>query len=358
MRSGMSVVMSVETRNHQDARCPRCGYDLHGVIESWKRECPIYGICSECGLEFEWGEFLSPQRAPERWCVEYVRWWKIAGSSFKTLLLIMFRPAKFWRELQMIYAPRWIRIPVIILPAAVILYLILSISVGAHVHNAYKRASAAGPITGYPPIIVSLYAAVNPFSKYYIIYTTTTSTGAGRTSATSQGTPRPRSILYNKLNDFRFIVKDSLRAVRYGGFFVPFRQGQDSVVFAHVLLMAGLCPLAFFALPRSLRAAKVRRAHILRIWGYSAGILVWPAALMVFSPIGPDILWQWWKESREFVIYGAGAGGLIIWWSLASKHYLKLPHAWGVGASMVVLAYLGGMFLVSFIDFLFMLLPE
>ena len=42
--------------------------------------------------------------------------------------------------------------------------------------------------------------------------------------------------------------------------------------------------------------------------------------------------------------------GMIIWWSLAAKHYLKLPHAWGVGVSMVVLAYVVELFFASLIN--------
>lgn len=345
--------MSVDpTPSRKKISCPRCGYDLHGVIESWKRECPISGVCSECGLEFEWSELLSPHHTVARWCVEYAWGWRIVESSFKTLLMILFSPARFWRELKMVHTTRWIGIPTIILPAAVILYLILSISVGVHVHKSFKREIARGMKTVRSPLIDGLYAAANPFSTHSVTYTTVLRTASGRTYGTGRSTSRPRTILYRKLDPFCYIVKDTLRAVRYGGFFLPFRQGQDSVVFTHVLIMAVLSPLAFFALPRSLRQAKARRTHILRIWCYSAGVLVWPTALMVFSPIGPDLLWQWWREGREFVIYGSGAAGLIIWWSLASKHYLKLPHSWGVGFSMVVLAYLGGLFLMSFSDFL------
>ena len=44
------------------AACPRCGYDLRGALETWKRKCPINGVCTECGLKFEWGELLCERR--------------------------------------------------------------------------------------------------------------------------------------------------------------------------------------------------------------------------------------------------------------------------------------------------------
>lgn len=43
----------------QTPTCPRCGYDLSGIIASWTDSCPLAGICSECGLEFRWRDLLS-----------------------------------------------------------------------------------------------------------------------------------------------------------------------------------------------------------------------------------------------------------------------------------------------------------
>ena len=45
--------MQVE-QAHRD--CPRCGYDLSGEIATWTEACPVRGLCTECGLEFAWGE--------------------------------------------------------------------------------------------------------------------------------------------------------------------------------------------------------------------------------------------------------------------------------------------------------------
>lgn len=40
--------------------CPKCGYDLSGAVRSWTDRCPTKGVCSECGLEFNWGVLLLP----------------------------------------------------------------------------------------------------------------------------------------------------------------------------------------------------------------------------------------------------------------------------------------------------------
>lgn len=151
---------------------------------------------------------------------------------------------------------------------------------------------------------------------------------------------------------------DVRRQIR-GNQFAPFQASMRmSVVIVQGLMLVALCPLAFMALPQSLRQAKVRWRHLLRIALYSSLIIVLPLGLYCHHQIygwraynffGRQF-WAWFVVGSLIYILL----GLILWWSLAAKHYLKLPHAWGVGASMVVLAYLGGMFLVSAIDFLMM----
>ena len=124
-----------------------------------------------------------------------------------------------------------------------------------------------------------------------------------------------------------------------------------SVVIVQGLMLFALCPLAFMALPQSLRKAKVRWQHLVRIALYSWPIIVPPLGLYIRNWNGgwnfPWWLPQWLIPCSLIYVLT----GLILWWSLAAKYYLKLPHAWGVGISMVVLAYAGGLFIVSLIDF-------
>jgi len=56
--------------NVDDARCPRCGYDLRGAVATWNDTCPMSGTCTECGLFFEWAELFSAVFAMPPWCVE------------------------------------------------------------------------------------------------------------------------------------------------------------------------------------------------------------------------------------------------------------------------------------------------
>ncbi len=44
--------------------CPRCGYDLPGTIASWTHSCPLRGVCSECGTNFDWVLVFNPKFIP------------------------------------------------------------------------------------------------------------------------------------------------------------------------------------------------------------------------------------------------------------------------------------------------------
>ena len=51
--------------------CPRCGYDLGGHIASWTGSCPLHSECPECGLVVRWGEFIAQIRSGPAWSFEH-----------------------------------------------------------------------------------------------------------------------------------------------------------------------------------------------------------------------------------------------------------------------------------------------
>lgn len=53
-------------------RCPRCGYDQSGVAAGFgPADFPERGVCSECGLGFDWLDVLQPERREVPWLVEH-----------------------------------------------------------------------------------------------------------------------------------------------------------------------------------------------------------------------------------------------------------------------------------------------
>jgi hypothetical protein len=80
--------------------CPRCGYDQSGVVDSWKESCPLYGTCSECGLELDWKVVLDPTLRGPRWSFEHGPRWSL--RRFAATALRALRPRLLFGQLVML----------------------------------------------------------------------------------------------------------------------------------------------------------------------------------------------------------------------------------------------------------------
>lgn len=90
-------------------RCPRCGYALGGVVESWRESCAVQGVCSECGLGFEWADLLRVDRQRLPWLYEHAgRWWN-AWAMLRTLWMLTL-PWRFWGRVRVHHRVAWGRL--------------------------------------------------------------------------------------------------------------------------------------------------------------------------------------------------------------------------------------------------------
>ncbi len=80
-------------------RCARCGYDFIGDVESWKESCPVAGVCSECGLGFEWADVLRADRQRLGWLYEHAEHWWDVRRAWGTVIRALF-PWQFWKKVQ------------------------------------------------------------------------------------------------------------------------------------------------------------------------------------------------------------------------------------------------------------------
>lgn len=113
-QAGMTAIGTKQTISTlaSKAKCPRCGYDLRGAIETWKDQCPLTGICTECGLEIKWAEVLHPEKFEPQWCVEFVPFkMRLLQSCGKTFIR-SFWPFRFWSLLKMSLDIRWGRLTI------------------------------------------------------------------------------------------------------------------------------------------------------------------------------------------------------------------------------------------------------
>lgn len=83
--------------------CPRCGYDLSGAAAAWNHaesaSCPMRGTCSECGLEFAWGDVFNPTLGPSRHYFENAERLGLA-NAMRTWLWTLWPPL-FWSRVGM-----------------------------------------------------------------------------------------------------------------------------------------------------------------------------------------------------------------------------------------------------------------
>lgn len=87
--------------------CPRCAYDLDGLIAAWPEGvAPARGTCSECGLEFAWQDLLDPRRQRCAGLFEHARTMREHVAWFARTLLWMVWPGVYWSRVQMHHETR------------------------------------------------------------------------------------------------------------------------------------------------------------------------------------------------------------------------------------------------------------
>lgn len=345
----------------RSARCPRCGYDQRGVIVTWKDSCPLEGVCSECGLCFEWAELLSTRVRWPRWCVEYATsGLTLPARAIKTLCRTPW-PWGFWRSLQMHHAPRWQGMALYWLSLLTALYVLFAIGqslIAARVWHALQQPSRLAG-SGTPPKIISqpvgtvaVRALLLPFSR--------TSPAVVSFGGVKYEFPPPASFLpdvngstyvtstgvWVRFQDYwYFNVAGSIPPSVYAPGRTWFARGLAGMAtfLGHAGLTLAFSTLAFAALPQTRRRYKIRWSHVVRIAAYAAALLIVPAFIFVMHGQVNRILLRSasfdlrWLFLSCFVYWPIW---LVAWWSAASRLYLRIPHAWGVGIGVVIVGML------------------
>lgn len=373
--------MNEDATNDRPATCPRCGYDQRGVVTTWTECCPLVGTCTECGLQFNWPEVLSEKIRRPRWCVEYVTG-RIRFLMATALTLGQsFWPWGFWQSLKMSYEPQWRRIAAYVLTLAILPYLLIvlmQIGVATYLWQSFGFGSAQKIAIQTPSgVVVStmsrtsdvdflqfvLWSAAAPYSDdspgtVTEVWAANPWTGpGGRSNTASQLSPR--SILQYWLVNSQSLVVGTGIWYKEPTWNIWIWSGQANLFWtgflglspqetAVVLLTGFLTMTAFFSaaafalLPQSRREAKVRWRHIIRVFLYSLALVLLLPTFFVLSRIAIFLFNSFGGWLEQFAIWSLVCIPLIlvIWWSVATRRYLKMRHAWGVGAAVVVVAVL------------------
>lgn len=377
--------MSIETRNLHNARCPRCGYELRGLIESWRESCPLLGICSECGLKFIWSEVLHPEKYEPLWCVEFPSAGPIWRSALKTYLR-SFLPWRFFSELKMANAVRWKRLlayVTLLITSLLTCYVIEQSTVAIlawrlcqqELSSLQTWAKATIPkyeqeidelkasedtpaqqIADWQAELNSLKAtAINPGSINVTLTEAVFEAIIFPLRRDSQGlvlTPMWIQTYPAPINLHAMVMVRKNRAIHLRRMPDKFLRKSLVIIIMQLALFPGI-PLAFLLMPVSRHVAKVRLEHIFRVLLYSLFLPVTVFCLLVMlfsagtfvSMLEPICYWM----GKVLFTYATWIA-LIVWWALATKHYLKMLHGWIVAllfALIVMLLTLMALFLFT-----------
>lgn len=268
--------------------CPRCGYDLSGLVASWVRSCPMEATCAECGLEFDCGLALSPRLIGPPWSYEHTpeprsdRFWRTSLWSLlpwviwtKLRVDHQVRAARLWRFLW-----RWL---------AGVHFLLLTGTAAA-----WMLAMAGRPRgLGTELWLAGESALKNPWPLLRWAVTPYAHTAIF-----------PSGAIY-PLFPF-FLVT-----------YVP----------------TALMPAWLAILGDSFRAARVRRVHLLRGLACSVpGAACWAFGLMALLPLVAWLATRWLPVGKA---WGLALGSIAlffpiyhgVWWYVFIRWYLRLKHA-------------------------------
>lgn len=281
--------------------CPRCGYDVSGVVPTWTESCPLEGTCSECGLTFAWVDIFRPDRVAPAWSFEHGRdrllpcWFATVG---RTLV-----PSEFWSRLRLGARLRYGRLALIALPlllAGCAITMACGARWGYLLWSEYNAPGASTRALWRPPPSFSAFKWL----------------GEPGDSMLTMGLMPWRRILWEGS------ILDGLPTF--------------------AVIWAMLVPLQFLVLGQSLSRARCRRVHLARGWAYQ-----WAGVIMLVGTVLISRVWAPWTPRSG--ISGLFAGGVLAawmawYWCEFTRAYLRLPRPQFVALVMLATAALQTLF--------------
>jgi hypothetical protein len=363
----------------QAIACPRCGYDQRGVVATWTEQCPLEGTCAECGLSFPWCEVMYPEKFEPRWCVEYEPiWWRVPRAAARTFVK-SFWPWGFWRRMKMSHP---IRLPrmfayVVLLQMPFLLGYVVEQGVAAIIMRAKidrdmraRQAAAMADVARAQKILAAndlgpeygnideatktrileqikanlpwSQAIANSPASVNISYSVAAAEAILQPLATrSQGTVTEQGVTspYEPPCRVHYAVLQW-----YWGIDNLKESAWESIYWLgiFVLVCAGM-PISFVLLPVSMRHAKVRWTHILRISMYSTFIpiaVLWVMAGSFALGLLTRSTGDGWGRLMSLSTTWGIALMILAWWWAAIRCYLRIPHALFTTLTLALMCWL------------------
>lgn len=287
-------------------RCPRCDYDLGGLLGAWTDQCPLSGRCSECGLGLDWADVFNPARITPAWSFEHTRVHRVR-RLFSTLIRT-FRPTRLFNELRL-------EVPVVTWRLVIVLVVL---ALGFHV---------AMTVIG---------AALDALRLWPYL-------GQAR----------------NRVQGLNLLQEAALNRLVW-----PYTDGGVVDTVSHwvalPILWALLAPLPYLVLQDTMRSARVRPAHLLRagVYGLVPPLALGGAISMVLAWFmqayrvgsGSALPWQVMYQLQIYRWVPAVLLGAMVawWWWVVARVYLRLPTPKRVVAVMLIPSFLAAIAVLAY----------
>ncbi|HSZ57184.1 MAG TPA: hypothetical protein VK797_16065 [Tepidisphaeraceae bacterium] len=259
----------------ETVQCPLCDYNLRGLTQP---------RCPECGYAFDWQDLVDPQRRRHEYLFEHHPRRPIR-AFFKTITR-SFRPGRFWKTL---YPSQPVNTRRLVVYGLICSFVALSPALAA---------------------IAATDDAIFPRTRaasLRLIWSTTWSGYA-------------RAPTLNGLDYVRYFLINQRDAIVYAA--------------SAAAIYPLLCALTLLLFHQTMRNARIKPGHAIRVAIYSGDIVfwfgVWLLALAAASGIlMPDPFRDSYFVLREGIAFGAVAVLLLTSLRMRAgyRHYLRFPHA-------------------------------
>lgn len=309
--------------------CPRCGYDLRGLLAAVTDRPDGEATCSECGLRFAWTDVLDPARHHVPWLYEHT-----PSSARRTTIGLR----RAWGTLVRTLVPWvfWIRV---------------------RLHTRISIARLAVWLVVLVAPLHVLWALFNTWRRF--AYFNAAAPGWGVVTGSQWETFFVNAWLYPLAE---------LRGTRVAGWTLHLRE--PSYSFLLPLGASLLMPIMLLLLSTSRATARVRVGHVLRAGVYGLGWIAWWYLLWTSITLA-SLIDEWLsgggmsigvlrgrlaaslpisRRDLGLFVLGAWAAWFAAYWWWAIARGLRLPRAALLWSLLMIAALLAGALATWFDD--------
>ncbi len=360
-------ILPQQTKSSQpppSLECPRCGHHLDGNADAAEARGEMRGVCTECALPVEWAKLRADAIAP-KWFIEAQHskyWWPRRLAS---TLLRCVRPFHFWSAIDL-------AIPFSRRGAIVFL---IGVAALLHVVAVGQRLAYVGPVCldrfrwkmwnaeteSAADLTLAIIAPMSCFAGSEILHYSRSEVGPGNEFEVAMRTTARFAMIaiYPMRSQMVFGYAPTPWSPRgtvtntgkAPSIFWP--DQSDSTIASSIAAVSA--PFAMLLLPTSLRRARIRQRHFLRVSLY-ASVLIVPimATSLALPHFGAmyggsalSFINLYGKPNADAILLASATLFISIWMTAAAGRYLRLPHAAGVGLSCGLIAVLTSMLVLQ-----------